>query len=296
MHARDVALLVLAVPIAYLAIVLVAVSAGMVFAAWVRAREAHAMDAEQSRAFGDLHLPLGWRLRGLMVETWCQALAWVLGALHRLKLLPAPEGRPEHTPVVVLPGYTENSGTMWWLGRRLAGAGFNPILVEFPSTFSLIEDNAQFLAARIAEIRAQHGGKPVAVVAHSMGGLITRKVIHSQDDHGVSVLAAFASPFRGTRIADLATVLPLGRSVRQMRPSAAFVERFPPSLAPPLPVLSVVARQETIVSPEWSVVIAGAEVRVLDQGYGHVAPLFVASVFVELERFLLRHGVTRHEP
>jgi hypothetical protein len=85
----------------------------------------------------------------------------------------------------------------------------------------------------------------------------------------------------------------LGHSVAQMSPRHEYHSRFPPSLACPVPLLSLVARQETIVSPEWSVVIAGAAVCVLDEPYGHVAPLFVSSAFAEIERWLLANGIAR---
>jgi pimeloyl-ACP methyl ester carboxylesterase len=284
----------LLLPFAYLASVAVAVTAGTLYNAWVKRGDAGVMDADQARAFGDARLSLLSRLRGLSIESACQAFAFVLQTLHGLRLLPVKRLASSGTPVVVLPGYRENAGSMWWLGRRLARAGFNPILLDFPSTLRRIEDNARFLGERIAEIRAQHGGEPVAIVAHSMGGLIARTLVHSCEDHGVRALLAIASPFRGTHLATVGARLRLGHSVAQMSPGHEYHARFPPSLACPVPLLSLVARQETIVSPEWSVVIADAAVLVLDEAYGHVAPLFVASAFVQIERWLLENGVARN--
>jgi pimeloyl-ACP methyl ester carboxylesterase len=290
-HAPDFAWLLLALPLAYLASVGVAVAAGTLYTAWVKRGDAGAMDAEQALAFGDARLSPLRRVRGLVIESVCQALAFVLQTLHSLRLLPVRRAVSTGTPIVVLPGYSENAGSMWWLGRRLARAGFNPILLDFPSTLRRIEDNAGFLGERIAEIRAQHGGEPVAVVAHSMGGLVTRTLVHSRDDHGVRALLAIASPFRGTHLATVGAYLRLGHSVAQMSPRHEYHARFPPSLACPVPLLSLVARQETIVSPEWSVVITGAAVCVLDEPYGHVAPLFVGSAFSQIQRWLLANGV-----
>jgi pimeloyl-ACP methyl ester carboxylesterase len=197
------------------------------------------------------------------------------------------------TPVLIVPGYTENAGTMWPLGRYLARAGFNPILIDFPSTFHRIESNAAFLGQCIAQIRSQFGGAPLAVVAHSMGGLITRTWIHSAEDHGVSTLVAISSPFRGTHLARLGAGLKLGHCLSQMMPGSEFMRRFPPELPPKVPTLSMIASQENIVSPEWSAVIAGADVRVLSQPWGHQAPLFLREVFVQVEGWLLAQGVTR---
>jgi pimeloyl-ACP methyl ester carboxylesterase len=195
---------------------------------------------------------------------------------------------------LVLPGYTENSGTMWWLGRKLARAGFHPILLDFPSTLHRIEDNVEFLRARIAALRAQLGGAAIPVVAHSMGGLITRTLIHTHADHGVLTLVAIASPFRGTRLARIAMRLGLrGHCLGQMIPGSEFLRRYPPSLPCKVPILSMIACQENIVVPEWSAVVTDADVRVLSQPWGHQAPLFVDEVSTQVERWLLRYGVTR---
>ena len=182
---------------------------------------------------------------------------------------------------------------MWLLGWRLARAGFNPILIDFPSTLHRIESNVEFLAQRIAQIRAAAGGAQVAVVAHSMGGLITRTLIHSHDEHGVTTLVAISSPFRGTHTAQLGAWLRMGHCLPQMRPDSEFMQRFPPSLPAKVPLLSMIACQENIVSPEWSAVVAGADTRVLSQPWGHQAPLFLTEVYVQVERWLLDHGVTR---
>jgi pimeloyl-ACP methyl ester carboxylesterase len=283
----------LAAALGYFVAIAVAVTAGTLYASWIRRGTRKAMDDAQTLAFGEIEHSLPSRAWGVMIESACQAFALVLQTLYTLRVLPLLEAAGTGTPVVVLPGYSENAGTMWWLGRRLALTGFKPILLDFPSTMHRIEDNAAFLGERIAAIRAQHGGEPVAIVAHSMGGLVTRTLVHSLEDHGVCALVAIASPFRGTHLAAIGARLRMGHSVHQMSPKHDFHTRFPPSLAAPMPLLSLVGRQETIVSPEWSVVIAGAQVRVLDEPYGHMAPLFLASAFREIERWLLANGVKR---
>jgi pimeloyl-ACP methyl ester carboxylesterase len=285
----------LAAALGYFVAITIAVTAGTLYASWVRRGTRKAMDDAQTLAFGELEHSWLARARGVLIESSCQAFALLLQTLYTLGLLPLPDVAGMGTPVVVLPGYSENAGNMWWLGRRLALAGFKPILLDFPSTMRRIEDNAAYLGERIAAIRVQHGGEPVAIVAHSMGGLVTRTLVHSLEDHGVCALVAIASPFRGTHLAAIGARLRLGHSVHQMSPKHAFHARFPPSLAAPMPLLSLVGRQETIVAPEWSVVIAGAQIRVLDQPYGHMAPLFMASAFAEIERWLLANGVRRVE-
>jgi len=285
--------LVLAAPVVQLLCVAIFVGSGVLFGKWAKWNYALPMDAAQTLAFKDVRASTLRRMRGFAVEVWWQSLAFTLLTLHVVKLLPTPRGRPGGMPVLLLPGYTENAGTMWWMGRRLVRAGFNPILIDFPSTFDRIESNARYLAERIAAIRAEHGAAKVAIVAHSMGGLITRTMMHTEPDHRVHALVAIASPFRGSHFARVGSLLGWGASVSQMIPGSVFLQDYPSTLALPVATLSMVAFQEDIVHPEWSVVIDGAQVRVLDEPYGHEAPLFVAGVFAEIEAWLVAQGVTR---
>jgi pimeloyl-ACP methyl ester carboxylesterase len=290
-RAEDLRIFLLA-PALFLAGIGLVVLSGVLYCSWAKRNDA--MDADQASAFAGVRVSFVHRLWALLVEVVYQAISLVLRTLHAWRLLPAPSGAPGHTPVLLVPGYTENAGTMLPLALRLARAGFNPILIDFPSTLHRIESNADFLARRVAEVRSVTApGAPVAVVAHSMGGLITRTLLHSRDDHGVIAFAAIGTPFRGTHMARLGAALRLGHCLTQMCPGSEFMQRFPPSLPPRVPTLSLIACQENIISPEWSAVIAGAETRVLSEPWGHQAPLFMNEVYRHVERFLLAHGVTR---
>jgi pimeloyl-ACP methyl ester carboxylesterase len=281
-------------PAAFVVLTAASVTAGVLYGAWVKRGEV--MDADQARLFGGVRASPLRRVWGLVVEIGYQMIALCLRALHDLKMLPPSRCRDAScTPVLVLPGYTENCGTMWWLGRRLARAGFYPMLIDFPSTLHRIEDNVEFLRLTIAALRSKLGLPAIPVVAHSMGGLITRTLVHTHADHGVLTLIAIASPFRGTHLARIGRSLGLrGHCLGQMVPGSDFLQRYPPTLRCEVPILSLMAFQENIVVPEWSAVVADAEVRVLSRPWGHQAPLFVGEVYTQIERWLLHHGVTQH--
>ena len=296
MSASDIAGTLIVLCVLYVASVAVTVSAGVLYCMWA-AR--HYREAGEGTAPAEVD-PIvqarisGFaRLRGLLVEIACQSLAFLLRAAQELRLLRKLVGDPRCTPVVVLPGYVENAGTMWWLGRRLERAGFNVFLIDFPSTTCAIEQNVAFLAAAIEQIRAACEGARVAVVAHSMGGVITRTLLLSREDHGVHTLVAIGSPFRGTHLARVGARLRMGHCVGQIVPGSDFLCRFPPSQPCPVPTLSLIAPQENIVTPLHSAVIAGAEVHVMQEPYGHEAPLFLRTVAEYVADWLTRHGVTR---
>lgn len=271
-------------PVAYVCVVGAFVAGGSMLCAW-KARD-EAMDAEQARVFGEVRV--GWmaRLRGLLEEAISQSTAFFTQALYRAGALRLPRGPADGVPVVVLPGYTENAGTLWWLLRRLARAGFDPIAIDFPSTYHPIEHNAAFLGERLRAIRAERGCADVPVVAHSMGGLVTRTLMLGGPDHGVRTLVAIGTPFRGTFMARLGLLVGGARSCIDMSPGSDYLRRHGPERAADVPILSLVAPQENIVCPAWSVVLPGATNVVLDHAWGHEAPLFSRTTFRIIEAWL----------
>jgi hypothetical protein len=80
-----------------------------------------------------------------------------------------------------------------------------------------------------------------------------------------------------------------------MRPDSAFMRAYGPERSLSVPTLSIVTIQENVVTPEWSVVVAGAETRVLPKPYGHETALFVRSVYEEIVVWLEHHGVARSQ-
>jgi pimeloyl-ACP methyl ester carboxylesterase len=294
MHASDILLGLAALVASAVFSVAITVISGVLYCAWAKRRYSHdAGDAVELAVFRNFRASAFARSSGLAVEIVCQTFALVLRGLHVLRLLPPPRVDGRGTPVLVLPGYVENAGTVWWLARRLARAGFNAILIEFPTTICAIEQNVAYLGRRVEEVREAHAGREVAVVAHSMGGVITRTLMLTRPEHGIRTLVAIGSPFAGTHLARLGARLGIGHCVPQLVPDSSFMQRFPPSLGAPVPMLSLIAPQENIVSPVWSAVVPGAQMHLLKAPYGHEAPLFVRSVCVEVEAWLLARGVER---
>jgi pimeloyl-ACP methyl ester carboxylesterase len=224
----------------------------------------------------------------LIVETWWQSFAFFTQLLYALGWVALPRGPEGAPPVVLLPGYTESSGTLWWLARKLARAGYAPVGVDYPSTFHRIERNAEYVRDRIADVRARNGGEPVAVVAHSMGGIIARTVALTTTDHGIRALLTFASPFSGTVMAYASPRRP--PSVRDMTPGSRYMRTYPPDRDAGIPIRVIVAFQENIVGPPWSAALPQADTIVLKSPYGHEAPLFVDEAFVHVEGWLQEHA------
>jgi pimeloyl-ACP methyl ester carboxylesterase len=289
--AADIAWLIAGLIALYLSGVAMVVTGGVLIARFMARHDT--MDEFQARAFGSFRPSLRQRLLGHLIEVLVAAFDLWLRFLWLLRLLPRPSDPGSGTPIVLLPGYSENAGAMWWFAYKLRRRGFRPVLVDFPSTFRSIEANVRFLRERLAALRQSTGSERVAIVAHSMGGVVARALLLSDPDAHVLTLITLASPFRGTHMARLGALFRMGGSVVDMCPDSPFAGRFLPSAAASVPIRSIVGEQENIVSPPWSCVLPGSDVHVLSLPVGHDAPLHLEESYARVEAWLVQDGVLR---
>jgi pimeloyl-ACP methyl ester carboxylesterase len=287
----DIGILLLALLVLYLVVISCGVTGGVMVARYMARNDP--MDEAQARVFGSFRPSLAARLYGHVLEVSIAAFDLVLRALWLLGLLRPPADPGSGTPIVMLPGYTENAGALYWFARKLRRRGFRPFLIDFPSTFSPIDKNVAFLRQKVVTIRRETGCERVAIVAHSMGGVVARAFLLSDSDHGVLTLIALASPFRGTHIARLGAFMRLGESVIDMSPASPFAHRFLPSARASAPIRVIIGEQENIVSPPWSCVLPDCDVHLLSVPVGHDAPLHLPESYERLESWLLQDGVLR---
>jgi pimeloyl-ACP methyl ester carboxylesterase len=248
-----------------------------------RGRREH-MDPFQERLFlGRPRLTAAARGRGLLSEGFWQTVAFGLQGAHMVRRFTPPPARSEGGPVVLLiAGYMENGGQMWPLARRLAARGFQPVIVDFPSTLRSIQDNVAYLATEVERVRAAVGVERVALVGHSMGGVISRAYVHATPDAPAACVVSLCSPHRGTHLARLGP----GASARDMRVGSPHMRAHPPQRRTQVPVHTLISVQDNIVSPAWSTVLIEGENQVLDRPVGHVAPLFLPEVAAQVTAWL----------
>jgi pimeloyl-ACP methyl ester carboxylesterase len=286
---RVILLALLALVVLYVITVAFLVTSGLFVATFLARGDAP--DDVQALVFAQIRHSWARRIVGQLVEVLVAAFDLVLRFLYVLRLLPKLRDPGSGTPIIMLPGYTENAGAMWWFARKLSKRGFRPVLLDFPSTFHRLETNVTWLGTRIAQLRESTGHDKVAIVAHSMGGVIARAHMLTQPDHGVLTLIAIASPFRGTHIARLGAAFRLGHSALDMCPGSSFACRFPPHVMATAPIRTIVGCQENIVSPVWSCVLPGCDTYVLSLPVGHDAPLHLEESYARMEAWLLDDGV-----
>lgn len=135
-------------------------------------------------------------------------LAFVAASLA-VVAAPTPAGAAPRDPVVVVPGFTTGpivSVGYFPLVERLRSAGYDVTLLVYPD-YGLgdINANAQRLSNTVAQVRARTGAAKVDLVAHSMGGLVSRTYVKNLGGASqVDSLIMMGTPNYGTNLASIA--------------------------------------------------------------------------------------------
>jgi len=184
----------------------------------------------------------------------------------------APPTGPGSVPVLLVHGYMCNRGTWWWIRRKLEAAGIAVATINLEPPGGSIDDHAGQLAARIEAICGATGAARVALVGHSMGGLVARAYLRKHGGGRVSRLVTLATPHHGTWVAYWG----VGRNAREMEPQSAFIRALA-TAEPGVPALSIWTPTDNFVAPQDSSRLAGARERIVPAS-SHLALLFAPDV------------------
>jgi pimeloyl-ACP methyl ester carboxylesterase len=212
-------------------------------------------------------------------EVGAVALSWFLMIVHRL-LIVDPTPKPASLPLLLVHGVGVNDGVWFALRRDLARRGLGPVYtINYGPPLAGIEHFAGQLAARIDAICADTGAARVALIAHSMGGLVARAYLRRAGAARIARLVTIGTPHHGSM---LAWTFP-GRCLAQMRPGSPWLAGInaAENESPPAPVVSVWSRHDSMVAPQVSADLARARNVVLS-GIGHNALLSNGSVMDEV--------------
>mgnify|MGYP001214782524 FL=1 len=117
--------------------------------------------------------------------------------------MPADRLRATVQPMLLVHGYGCNRGIWWWLRPRLEAAGHVVATISLEPPWGGIDGFAGQLHARIEAVCAATGAPRVTLVAHSMGGLVSRAYLARHGDARVARLISIASPHGGSQLARL---------------------------------------------------------------------------------------------
>lgn len=120
-------------------------------------------------------------------------------------------------PVVVLVhGLWFGAWSLGLLARRLRKAGFRPLRFRYRTTRAGLDDHA----AELQRFVDKAGEAPVHFVAHSLGGLVTLRMLAGRPDLPGGRVVLLGSPLNGSAVARKAARIPGGaRLLGKVRPT-----------------------------------------------------------------------------
>lgn len=249
---------ILGAPIAYLAPVLLLVSVWFGVAwVWRTPRPAHA----QLDAAGSLRLFFG--------EVLAVAISWPLIALHRLFIRDrVPADARAH--VILVHGVLVNDGVWFALRRHLGQRGIAVHTINYGPPHADIERFADQLAAKVEAVRRGAHADRVALVCHSMGGLVARAYVRRHGAARIDRIITVGTPHHGSVLAHMAP----GRCLAQLRPGNEWLAELnrDEASAYPVPITSIWSRHDSMVAPQASAKLVCAE-NIALPGIGHNALL-----------------------
>lgn len=194
-----------------------------------------------------------------------------------------PPGR-ERAQVLLVHGYLCNRGAWWWLRGKLRSAGFDVVTVTLEPPLADLDRLTLALSRRVEELCAGSGRGKIALVGHSMGGLVCLSYLRRFGPDRVRRLVTLATPYHGTRAARLS----FGPNGREMRPGSKWLRELA-AYSPAVPALTIWSTHDSLVVPQDSARLSGAREIVLT-ALGHVAMLFSLAVLRHIEGELREPG------
>jgi len=206
------------------------------------------------------------------------ALFGVIQPFERTWLGDDAPGRPlpGSVPVLLVHGYMCNRGMWWWTRRKLRAMGLTVATINLEPPRGSIDAFAEQLHARIETLCADTKAAQIALVGHSMGGLVARAYLRAHGPARIARLVTMASPHHGTWLANYG----LGKNAREMQPGSAWLQSMELT-NPQVPMLSVWSPADNFIAPQASSRLAAAREAIVP-GLGHLAMLFSPRVLAIL--------------
>jgi predicted alpha/beta hydrolase family esterase len=174
-------------------------------------------------------------------------------------------------PVLLIHGVVCNRAVWRSWASALRAREFGPIrAINLEPLHADIDVHARKVANELRALRRDCNGARVAIVAHSMGGLVARAALRLAGPDDISQVVTLGSPHHGTA---LARVLP-GRPYEQMRTDSEWLAALNAAQEGrlPVPFTCIYSINDNLIAPARSAVLGGAN-RLELRGLGHLSLL-----------------------
>jgi triacylglycerol lipase len=204
------------------------------------------------------------------------AVAGAATPARPVRLAGPAEDRPG--PVVLVPGYGGETGSLGVLASRIRASGRQAIVLQLPGsgTGSLVAD-ASLLNAAVDRV-LRRGATSVDVIGYSAGGVVA--LLWARHDDGAARarrVVTLGSPFHGTQLAAAADALVPGEcpaACRQLVPGSTLLRSLDVASPAGLPPwLSLWTADDLVVTPPDSARLPGA----IDEAVQAVCPALTVS-------------------
>ena len=208
--------------------------------------------------------------------SFCIPLAWLLAPRLGRKSI---EGQPV---VLLVHGLFSNRGVWWWFAHQLRRQHRRVDSLELTPVFGDMDGYVALLVQRVDDLK-RRGASSIALVGHSMGGLVCRAYLSrlkTQSDGAPTMqLITLGSPHCGS----LSAWWMPGTNLRQMRPGSDWLRQLPTTCT--VPAISVYSVHDNLVVPYQQ---ARSEALSPEEwcGIGHISLLFDRRILLQVERLL----------
>ncbi|MBA3057971.1 MAG: alpha/beta fold hydrolase [Gammaproteobacteria bacterium] len=208
-------------------------------------------------------------LRSLLFEyaAMLRASVWQLPWASIAQVAMPVPGATMRTPVLLVHGYLCNHRVWDAMAHQLQSAGHPVMQIDLEPVFAPIDSYAPQVEQAVLELCHQTGATKVALIGHSMGGVVIRAWMRAFGTTRVDRVITLGTPHAGTQIARR-TRTPNGQ---QMVWRSAWLQELERSESPQTRALMRIALtpQDHIVFPQREQVLPGVPVTVFD-GLGHL--------------------------
>lgn len=270
----------------YLCIRVVLVAAEFILARWQGEPIPDSME-KPAWALAGMYLRelAGWILMFSIVLPFVPARRSIVGSKAIVR---ATTDAPRMLPIVLVHGLACNRGNWFWFRHQLARHGHAAFALDYTPWFASIDDYVPQLSAAIDEVCSATGADKAIVVAHSMGGLVTRAYLDRFGHDRVAHVITLGTPHQGTWM----TRFGFTPNVRNMATDSEWLARLRDregrrSSDPYRAFTCVFTYHDNLVTPQHNAVLPGAR-QIPLSGIGHLSlalsPRVLDRVLEEIAR------------